>query len=390
MMQEGNQKHNQSLGLYVHVPFCSSTCDFCAFYQERPSKKKIESYFLALRQEMKQSKLERLVDTVFIGGGTPGLLQAEELRELCQLIQDVGVCSEAEWTIELAPNEVTPKKLSVLKMGGVNRVSLGVQTFDSKLMNDLGRKHGPPKVFQAYHHIREAGFESVNLDLIFGIPHQTLDQWESDMEEALRMKPEHISTYCLTFEEDTALYYRLAKGELSIDPDKEAQYYERAWDFLPSRGYKQYEISNFAIDGMACQHNLNTWNMNEWLGLGPSACSQISAQRRKNPSNLEEWSGGISNGRSHDYYEEFEQLSPISLAEDALLFGLRMNQGVYLPDISARFGLPSEYFEEINQFFSKLGLEGLAEKVDNWVRLTPAGRVLADAIAAEMPVFQDG
>ena len=388
MMQEGNQKHNQSLGLYVHVPFCSSTCDFCAFYQERPSKKKIESYFLALSREMKQSKLTRLVDTVFIGGGTPGLLQPNELLELCKLIQGMGLASGVEWTIELAPNEVNPKKLSALKAGGVNRISLGVQTFDSKLMDDLGRKHGPKKVYQAYKNIRDAGFESVNLDLIFGIPHQTIEQWELDMAEAVRLKPDHISTYCLTFEEDTALYYRLAKGELSIDLDKEAQYYERAWNFLPTEGYKQYEVSNFALDGMACLHNLNTWNMNEWIGFGPSACSQIDYQRRKNPSNLEEWAAGIVKGFTNDQYDEFEQLTPIALAEDALLFGLRMNQGICLPKISDRFGLPRQSLDNINQFFEKLLVEGLAEKNDDWICLTQEGRVRADAIAAEMPVFQ--
>ena len=386
MMQEGNQKHSHTLGLYVHVPFCSSTCDFCAFYQERPSKKKIESYFLALNQEMKGFQVDGLVDTVFIGGGTPGLLQAEELRNLCDSIERFGLASGVEWTIELAPNEITPEKLSVLKKGGVNRISLGVQTFDSKLMKDLGRKHGPKKVYQAYQIIREAGFESVNLDLIFGIPHQTLEQWERDMKAAVELEPDHISTYCLTFEEDTALYYRLAKGELSIDPDKEAEFYERAWAFLPAVGYEQYEVSNFAKDGKQCIHNLNTWKMNEWIGVGPSASSQFRCKRWKNPSNLEEWSAGVASGFGRDDYEDFQKLTLRDLAEDALLFGLRMNQGICLSDIDQRFGLSEKYLRELVQFVENLSEEGLAERSNGWVRLTDSGRVRADAIAAEMPV----
>ena len=171
------------------------------------------------------------VDTVFIGGGTPGILRPDELDRLCDLINGLGLKKEVEWTIELAPNEVTFDKLSVLKKGGVNRISLGVQTFDEKLMKDLWRRHGPEKVLRAYDLIRETDFKSVNLDLIFGIPNQTLNQWHADMEKAVELKPNHLSTYCLTFEEDTALYYRLANGELVIDPEREAAFYERAWDF---------------------------------------------------------------------------------------------------------------------------------------------------------------
>ena len=147
---------------------------------------------------------------------------------MCELISRVGLKDKAEWTIELAPNEVTSEKLSALKKGGVNRISLGVQTFDSKLMDALGRKHGPEKVFRAYELIREMDFEAVNLDLIFGIPNQKLEDWESDMGKAVELQPDHLSTYCLTFEEDTALYHRLAKGELSIDHEREALY-EHAW-----------------------------------------------------------------------------------------------------------------------------------------------------------------
>ena len=387
-MQEGNQKHRSSLGMYVHVPFCSSTCDFCAFYQERPSKKRIESYFLALKQEMLGYMKGSSFDTVFIGGGTPGLLRPEELDELCTLIKSMSLNDGAEWTIELAPNEVSPEKLLVLKNAGVNRVSLGVQTFDAILMNELGRKHGPDKIHQAYDLIQKSGFVSVNLDLIFGIPGQSIAQWETDMMHAVDLKPNHLSTYCLTFEEDTVLYKKLSAGKISIDQEKEAEFYERTWSYLPEHGYKQYEISNFAFNGHACKHNLNTWRMNNWIGFGPSACSQYQKKRWKNPANLEKWEIGVREGFSPKDYDEFSYLSEQTLAEDSILFGLRMNQGIRMPEIGQRFGLSRKCIENLNEFFDQLINENLAREMDGVICLTKKGRIRADAIAAEVPSLQ--
>ena len=389
-MNEGNQKYLNTFGVYVHVPFCSSTCDFCAFYQERPSKKKFETYFLSLEREMQRANINKKVDTVFIGGGTPGILRSDELMKLCELINGLGIKENAEWTVELAPNEVTTEKLTVLKSAGVNRISLGVQTFDPKLMDDLGRKHGPEKVFHAYNLIRETKFNSVNLDLIFGIPHQSLEDWMSDMEQAVKLQPQHLSTYCLTFEEDTALYHRLAKEELKIDIQREASFYEYAWDFLPSSGYEQYEVSNFALDGHTCVHNQNTWKMNEWIGFGPSASSQYQFKRWKNPSDLDRWAIGVRDGFKTQDYEDYVELSNVILAEDAILFGLRMNQGIRLAQIGKRFGLSEDFLVEIHCFFDNLQKEGLAVQMDGWISLTSQGRIRADAIATEFPSESKG
>ena len=334
---------------------------------------------------MQKANINKKADTVFIGGGTPGILRSDELFRLCELINGLGLKENVEWTIELAPNEVNVEKLTVLKNAGVNRISLGVQTFDSKLMDDLGRKHGPEKVFHAYDLIRETNFNSVNLDLIFGIPHQSLEGWMSDMEQAVELQPQHLSTYCLTFEEDTALYHRLAKGELTIDIQREASFYEYAWDFLPRSGYKQYEVSNFALDGHACVHNQNTWTMNEWIGFGPSACSQYQFKRWKNPSDLDRWAIGVRDGFKTQDYEDFTELNNVILAEDAILFGLRMNQGIKLTEIGERFGLSGEFLGEIRCFFDNLQKEGLAVEKDGWISLTSQGRIRADAIATEFP-----
>ncbi|MEC8044296.1 MAG: radical SAM family heme chaperone HemW [Verrucomicrobiota bacterium] len=372
------------LGLYFHVPFCSSTCDFCAFYQKKPSKKEKERYFLALKEEISSISADRLVSSVFVGGGTPGLLSERELINLGELIRTHRLAEGCEWSIELAPSEINARKLEVLRDMGVNRISLGVQTFDDRLMTELGRDHSPDKAREAFENIRSLGFDSVNLDLIFGIPGQSLEGWKADLHEAVNLEPEHISTYCLTFEEDTALYYRLSRGELKIDSERDAQFYEVAWDFLPSCGFGQYEVSNFARPGQECIHNLNTWHMNEWIGFGPSACTQFKGERRKNFSSLQKWSEVILES-SEIQYEEFEKLSPYDLARDALVFGLRMNAGINFREIARKYDLADLSFEPVVKFLKLLDAEGMGVLSDQSFRLTSRGRIIADGIASELP-----
>ncbi|MFL2938845.1 MAG: radical SAM family heme chaperone HemW [Opitutales bacterium] len=377
-------KEEIPLGLYLHVPFCSSTCDFCAFYQEKPSKKGREGYFQALEAELSSLSDPRLIRTVFVGGGTPGLLNVKEMKRLGGLVRKAGLASEYEWTVEIAPAEISFAKLESLAEIGVNRISLGVQTFDDSLMDALGRNHSPDKACRAYDMIREIGFDSVNLDLIFGIPGQSLAQWEDDLKKAVSLNPDHLSTYCLTFEEDTALFVKLSKGQVSRDPEREASFYERAWEFLPAQGFGQYEISNYSLPAKQCLHNLNTWRMHDWIGCGPSACSQFQGLRRRNFSNLEQWSSTWLEDRPMEY-EECEALTSLDLARDAILFGLRMNEGICLAEIARSFGLETMEFEPVSVFLNRLEREGLGHWQTDWFSLTPKGRILADAIALEIP-----
>ena len=379
-----------ALGLYVHVPFCSTTCDFCAFYQEKPSKKGMDTYFAGLRDEVSRFPLDRPLSTIFFGGGTPGLLQPDQLDQLCGLVNTVELESGAEWSIELAPSEITPEKLEVLQRHGVNRISMGVQTFDPRFMEALGRKHPVEKTLSAYDMIREAGFSSVNLDLLFGAPGQSLADWESDLARAVELQPDHLSTYCLTFEEDTAMYVRLAEGKVKVDPEREAEFYEFAWDYLPRHGYDQYEVSNYAKPGHACRHNLNTWAMNEWIGYGPSACSQYKGVRRKNIANLEEWAAGLLPGGTPHFMDQ-EKLDSLDFARDAVLFGLRMNQGIDLGEIAEQFDLGISVFLESARFLERLCKEELAEKDGtDAFRLTKQGRILCDAIVCDLPELTEG
>jgi oxygen-independent coproporphyrinogen-3 oxidase len=372
-----------NLGMYIHVPFCSTTCDFCAFYQQRPSKKGFELFFKGLKREMDYFSTDSSFSTIFIGGGTPGLLGPDQIIDLGEIIRTQPLENSIEWSVEIAPSEITAEKLKNLKEIGVNRISLGVQTFDPQLMKELGRDHEVDRALKAYQLIREAGFLSVNIDLLFGAPGQSLAMWEEDLMKAVQLDPDHISTYCLTFEEDTALFVKLSEGKVKIDPEKEAAFYETAWEFLPQQGFPQYEVSNYAKPGKTCLHNLNTWAMNDWVGYGPSAASQVGGVRRKNLANLEEWAEQWERfGEAK--FAEFEKLQPYDLASDAILFGLRMNQGINLEDIGRKFQIEEVYFKETENFFQSLEKEEMMEKNDHW-KLTTKGRILADAIAKEIP-----
>lgn len=387
IFQEKQEANVPTLGLYTHVPFCSTTCDFCAFYQQKPSKKGFDEFFLGLEREFDRFPSDRFFSTVFIGGGTPGLLSAEQLERLCLIIKSAGLTDSCEWTVEVAPSEISSQKLEVLGAGGVNRISLGVQTFSPEMMQALGRKHDVEKVFSAYAMIREAAAFDVNLDLIFGAPGQTIEMWDSDLRQAAALEPEHLSTYCLTFEEDTAMFVRLSEGKIQLDVEREAEFYEKAWTLLPEIGYPQYEISNFSRPGFTCRHNVNTWRMNEWIGYGPGASSQYKGVRRKNSADLEKWSYGMGPSREAEYDENFA-ISEVELARDSVLFGLRMNEGVCLADISDRFGLKSESFDSIVAFFSKLEDAGMMDQNDGISKLSIEGRMRCDAIALEIPEIE--
>jgi oxygen-independent coproporphyrinogen III oxidase len=393
------------LGVYVHVPFCATTCDFCAFYQTVPKADAVPRYLDAIADEMRLvdlrsgggrglptppdrgvesdgSSAPRRVATAFWGGGTPGLLRAGELERLGRAMLDFcGGRAPDEWSVELAPATVTAERLAVLRGLGVTRVSLGVQSFDSDLLDALGRQHTPAQVRRAYDLVRAADFPSVNLDLMFALPGQTEAQWRADVDEAVGLAPDHLSTYCLTFEEDTALWVKLSQGRVKLDAEKEAVFYRRTWEHLEAVGFAQYEVSNFARPGHACAHNLNTWRMHGWIGFGPSAASQFGGWRASNPPDLAAWHADVAAGRRAT--ADRTELTPELLAADSVIFGLRMNEGVSLPALRRRFPTPA--WEQFLDFLPRLLLEGLATATpEGGLRLTPRGRLVADAVGGEV------
>lgn len=368
------------LGIYVHVPFCASTCDFCAFYQTSPTADGVQRFLDGIAHEAALVEWTRPVTTVFWGGGTPGLLAPRDLARLAATVQDRCGGAPSEWTVELAPASVTEARLAALREAGVTRISMGVQSFQPALLDVLGRAHTREQIYRAYERIRTAAFPSVNLDLMFALPGQTEAEWAADVREAVALAPDHLSTYCLTFEEDTALWVKLSKGRVKLDPAHEARLYEATWAQLAAAGYAQYEVSNFARPGHACAHNLNTWRMHEWVGLGPSAASQHAGWRGANIADLEKWLTHIARGER--VTEDRMALTPALLAEDALIFGLRMNAGVDTAAWRAR--CPDAPWTAVDALLDRLAADGLARRDGRSVRLTDRGRMLADSVGAEV------
>ena len=364
--------------LYLHVPFCASSCDFCSFYQEQPKRGEIDRFLATIEQELTLHPPGR-VETAFWGGGTPGLLPADDLRRLGEaMIRAAG--QPTEWTVELAPSSVRADKLAALKALGVTRVSMGVQSFDDATLDALGRRHSPKQIMEAWALIEAAGFASRNLDLIFAIPGQDERRWTEDLRRALELKPDHLSTYCLTFEEDTAMFVKLSQGKVKIDRELEARLYRGTWEQLEAAGYAQYETSNFARPGHACRHNLITWEMGSWIGYGPSAASQWNRRRWTNPANLDAWTKGIEAGAP--VLEQVKDLTAAELLCDALVFGLRLNAGVEPRALAARFATPLPL--RVESLFVDLADEGLLQFEGPRVRLTGEGRMRADAVGVEI------
>lgn len=367
------------LGLYCHIPFCASTCDFCAFYQEKPRRQDLDRYLDGMDREFKLLPKERVIDTVFWGGGTPGLLAAKDLERLGKSMLKGLKEAPLEWTVEMAPSTVKADKLAVLLDLGVTRISMGVQSFDATLLESLGRLHRPNQIYAAWERIREAGFANTNLDLMFALPNQSIEQWEAAIREAAALGPTHISTYCLTFEEDTALYAKLAKGKIKICEERELLFYERGWDLLKELKYRQYEISNFARNGAECIHNVNTWNMAEWIGCGPSAASQFGGERYRRPASLDEWAIGMVSNQPPKVDQVW--LDTSMLLVDAVVFGLRMNAGIDLDVLETRFRAP-QLASRIDLLLDRLSGEGLLVREGSRIRLTHQGRLVCDAIGA--------
>ena len=368
------------LGLYVHVPFCSHACDFCAFYQEAPRRGDIDRYLDGVARELDLVGLDEPVETIFWGGGTPGLLPAKDLLSLGQTLLKHLPVPPREWSVEMAPSAVKPDKIDALRELGVTRISMGVQSFDDDLLDKLGRQHNRNQIDRAWATLRESGFENINLDLMFALPGQREEAWLSDLRTAISLGPEHISTYCLTFEEDTALWVKLSQGKVKRDEEQEADFYELTWDTLAAGGYAQHEVSNFARPGRECIHNLNTWRMHRWLGLGPSGASQFRGERYNNVANLDQWLVGIN--KDKPAREDVTALTDELLATDALIFGLRMVAGVNLTELAKRF--PAVDFSPVRAWASGMADEGLLDFNKDSLRLTTRGRLLADEVGAEL------
>lgn len=322
--------------LYVHVPFCAHKCEYCAFYSEAAQGELINRYVDALATELRWVPAQERPRTVFFGGGTPSLLNLRQWQAVLDVMRETGWANPLEWTVECNPATVSLEKARLLREHGVNRVSMGVQSLDEGLLDRLGRVHSRDMAFRSFDVLRQAGFENVNVDLMFAIPGQTRDMWRRTIEEALALGSEHLSCYEVIYEEDTALYAQLNAGEFAVDEDLACDMYDMLIDTAGAAGFAQYEVANFArrtgmendrglIPSRACAHNVNYWRGGDFHGLGPSATGYFQGVRTKNWANTQLYCERIEAG--HRPIESTERLAGLARAGEIAAFGLRMNAG---------------------------------------------------------------
>lgn len=350
--------------LYVHIPFCPKVCPYCSFYKEASDRNKTRAFLDAVLAEAEPRAADLRPRTIFFGGGTPTALSTSQLEFLIGGLRDrVDFSALEEFTIEMNPATVSLEKARALRALGVNRVSMGVQSWDPALLETLGRVHSAEQAERSYAILREAGFENVNLDLIFGVPGQTPEIWRASLKKTIALEPDHISAYCLTYEEDTEYFLRLSRGEYRPDETLDADLFEMTADILAAAGFVPYEISNFARPGRECRHNLAYWLGADYLGLGPSAFSTVGDRRWKNVSDT---SAYIAAGTdAADFRETLDQATRDA---ERAAFSLRTNLGV--PEAA----FPADKAAE----FAALGL--LARDGGRWL-LTRKGRLFADSVA---------
>ena len=358
--------------IYVHIPFCARICPYCAFYKDLLDRSQTSRFCEALVRELvtRDRRARRLLpSTIYFGGGTPTALNVAQLELLLRGFRDGLELSElVEWTIEANPGSVSARKAAVLKKFGVNRISLGVQSWDEELLELLGREHNAQKAKESFRILRDAGFTNINVDLMFGLPGQTVNQWRATLEKTIALQPEHISTYCLTYEEDTEFFVRQARGEFRQDEDTDAEFFEMTMAILENAGYEHYEVSNYARPGFESVHNRAYWLGKDYLGIGPSAVSTIGMQRWQNVCNYRTYTDRVfsresTRGTSENLTHEMKRTERIAL-------GLRTRYGVTSSELK-------DFAQEVHELAA---LQLLREANGNFV-LTHRGKALADSVA---------
>ncbi len=368
--------------VYIHVPFCAQKCAYCAFYSKEPDGEALNRYVSALIREMELVAEDLRPETVFFGGGTPSLLSISHWRRILEAMERLDLLGADEWTIECNPATVSKDKAELLKAFGVNRISMGVQSLDDTLLERLGRVHTREMVYRSFDILREAGFDNINLDLMFAIPGQTLTLWRKTLAEAGGFESEHLSCYEVIYEEDTALFAQLQAGEFEVDEELAGEMHVALCEKAADLGHTQYEVANFARGGIddsgvpirACRHNVNYWRAGSYYGLGPSAAGYERGVRTKNVSNTTMYCERLEGGERAIEFRE--TLSPLARAGETAAFGLRMNSGWAFDEFERISGF--ELRDGWRQEMGKLEALNYAERDSRRFRLTPQGMRYAD------------
>ena len=387
--------NTKNIGLYIHIPFCKKKCEYCDFKSYPGKEELIGEYIKCLKYELKEvgegnrldyeNNLDKLaiVNTIYIGGGTPSLIDSKYICEILEIIKEYYTLTDnVEITIEVNPGTVSEEKLEKYKKSGINRLSVGLQSTHDRLLKKIGRIHSYDDFLNTFKLARKVGFTNINVDLMLGLPEQTLEDLKQSVEEVINLSPEHISIYSLIVEEGTPFYSKLQENKLDLpDDEMERKMYWAVKKKLENYGYIHYEISNFAKKGFESRHNLACWNQEEYIGFGTSAHSYTNNVRYSNIDNIEEYINNFKNNKEADNFVFHEKQNIEGKMKEFMILGLRKIKGIHIKDFKNKFGANPIYIyrKELN----KLSNEELIEIDGDNIKLTNKGLDLANLVWEE-------
>lgn len=369
---------NKPSSAYIHIPFCTQICYYCDFSKVFIKNQPVDDYLRALMEEVAFYDLPAL-RTLYIGGGTPSALSADQLDYLLTQLEELLDLSQLEeFTIEANPGDLTEDKIAVLKQSKCNRVSLGVQTFDDRMLKKIGRSHNQSQIYETISSLKQAGFHNISIDLIYALPGQTMDQVVDNVARALSLDIPHMSLYSLILENHTVFMNRQRRGNLHLpNEDVESDMFDYILKELEANGFEHYEISNFTKPGYESRHNLMYWDNSEYYGLGAGASGYLHGMRYRNRGPIQHYLKAI---REHGHARLHEEiLSQKEQMEEEMFLGLRKKRGVSIQQFETKFG--RSFAGYYGQVLAELKAEGLLQEEDGYVRMTKKGLFLGDTVA---------
>ncbi len=380
------------MGIYIHIPFCAKKCEYCDFVSFAGKEEKMLAYTESLRKELemvgKQNAQDQQegkddlleIETIYLGGGTPSFLPAEEIQKMLATIQENFVLKKGcEITIEVNPGTITKEKLVAYQEAGINRLSIGLQAIQEHVLNVIGRIHDYQKFEETYQMARELGFQNINVDLMIGLPKQNVVDVEKSVEKVISLNPEHISVYSLIVEEGTKLAQEIQEGSLILPKEEtERKEYWTVKKMLEEAGYVHYEISNFAKPGKASRHNTDCWSQKEYMGFGIAAHSYTDGIRYSNTEDLEKYITNIQKDKAEDNFIFHEKQDTEAQMKEYMLLGLRKIQGVEISKFKEKYGINPIYYYRLE--LDQLVRDDLVEVDDDFIKLTKRGIDFANLV----------
>lgn len=370
----------KSIALYIHIPFCKQKCFYCDFPSYASKERYMERYIDALIIELKNKTKNKKIKSIFIGGGTPSYLRIDLLDKFLNEIQNINKVKNYEFSIECNPGTLSLDKLKVMKKYGVNRLSFGLQAVQNESLKKIGRIHTFEEFKSNLINARECGFNNINIDLMFGLPNQTIEDWIETLEKVCQLQPEHISAYSLIIEEDTPFYQMKEKGLLHLpNEDEEREMYILTKKILGEYNYNQYEISNYSKDGYQCEHNKCYWKCEEYIGIGSSASSYIDNKRITNIKDVESYINKVDNGKNY-IQDEYKNTIKDNI-EEFVFMGLRLIKGIDKEEFKKRF--KEEIYSIYGEVIEKNKKDGLIVENKNKIFLSEKGIELSNFVMSD-------